>query len=450
MRSRTIREGSVGLLILLGLGLFGVLFLWLRGFNPTARSYQFSIDFIDIGGMQVGAPVRYRGVIVGKVVDIRAGTNGVAVDVEIIPATLKIPRNALIQANQSGLIGETSVDIYPQGEPASIKPDSPQNSLLDDDLKVEPTSPDCPGSVIVCDGDRLVGDVGVNFNALIAATIRLSNLLADPAFFGEIRTLTRNSAEAAGGVAVLTRQVTRLTQSLEQDLKTLSASTNATTIAAGRAATAAERTVSQAGGAIDQVGLTAAELRLTSAQVNSILTENRSSISGTLTNINQTSEQLEIIVSSLTPVIQEGELLQNLETLSANAALASENFRMLSTSLNNTENLLMLQQTLESARATFQNAQKITADLDDLTGDPSFRQNIRELINGLSGLVSLTEQLQQQTEVAGTLTPNPAVSQAENSASEPPHALRSPLELTYGEMPGEVSREVPGESDAVE
>ena len=52
---------------------------------------------------------------------------------------------------------------------------------------------------------------------------------------------------------------------------------------------------------------------------------------------------------------------------------------------------------------TFQNAQKITSDLDELTGDPALRENLRQLINGLSGLVSSTEQLQQQVEVAQTL-----------------------------------------------
>ena len=64
---------------------------------------------------------------------------------------------------------------------------------------------------------------------------------------------------------------------------------------------------------------------------------------------------------------------------------------------------MALQQTLDSARVTFQNAQKITSDLDELTGDPSFRDSIRELIEGLSGLVSSTQQVEQQVQVANTL-----------------------------------------------
>jgi hypothetical protein len=92
-------------------------------------------------------------------------------------------------------------------------------------------------------------------------------------------------------------------------------------------------------------------------------------------------------------------LLGNLETLSTNAATASANLRDISTALNSPTNVLVLQQTLDSARATFENAQKITADLDELTGDPAFRNNVKQLVNGLGNLVSSTEQLQQQVQV---------------------------------------------------
>ena len=45
MRSRTTREGSVGLLTLFGLGLFGALMLWLKGVELGKRSYKFIVEF---------------------------------------------------------------------------------------------------------------------------------------------------------------------------------------------------------------------------------------------------------------------------------------------------------------------------------------------------------------------------------------------------------------------
>ena len=106
MRARTIREGSVGLLILLGLGLAGGLILWLKGFNPANRSYQATVDFANTGGIQPGAPVRYRGVTVGRVTRVQPAIGSVEVDIEISSADLLIPRNVLIESNQSGFIGE--------------------------------------------------------------------------------------------------------------------------------------------------------------------------------------------------------------------------------------------------------------------------------------------------------------------------------------------------------
>jgi len=388
MRSRTIREGSVGLLILLGVGLFGLMILWLRNLNPGNRSYQVIVEFPGVGGMQVGAPVRFRGVTVGKITSIQPGTNQVDVEMEISPATLTIPRNSVIQANQSGLVGEISVDIFPRE--AALPP-----------IDTTPLAADCPGSLILCDGDRIAGEPGVSFTELIEATIQLSDLLNDPEFFDEIKELTRNSSNAAAGVTELTGEVTRLTRSVERQLSTLSSSANTTTQAIGETATAIEETAAQFG--------------ITASQVNGLLADNRTALNSTLSNINQTTDTLRQSIVRLDPILQQAEqseFIRNLDVLSANAVEASVNLRdaslgfsNLTSSLGTAENLLLLQQTLESARGTFQNAQKITADLDELTGDPAFRRNIRELIDGLNNLVSLTDELEQQTEVAEVLSP---------------------------------------------
>ena len=102
MRSRTVREGSVGFLILVGIGLFGGLVLWLRGVQLGNRSYKFAVEFASAQGMQIGTPIRYRGVAVGKITALKAGSNGVDVTLEIAPGTLVIPRDVTIEANKSG------------------------------------------------------------------------------------------------------------------------------------------------------------------------------------------------------------------------------------------------------------------------------------------------------------------------------------------------------------
>jgi len=371
MRSRTIREGSVGLLILLALGVFGSLLLWLRGLSLGNRSYRAIVEFPNVVGMVEGSPVRYRGVIVGKVRRIRPGTQFAEVEIQISPATVQIPRDSVIQTNQAGLIGETAIDIVPRQEVVET-------------VATNPLAADCAGSGIICDGDRLPGEVGVTFDALISSTIRLSNQFSDPELIENLKALTFNSSRAAAGVTTLTGEVTELAKSVQLELRTLAGSAN--------------RTTTSVGGAATQLGLTA-------AQVNSLLAANRSAISGTLANLEQASNQVRLLTTRLTPLVDDSAFVQNLNALSENAARASLTLRSLTEAIGTPENALALQQTLDSARAAFQNAEKITADLDELTGDPTFRNTVRDLLRSLDNLLSSTQQLEQQVELEQLLTP---------------------------------------------
>lgn len=403
MRSRTIREGSVGLLILAGLGIIGGLILWIRGFDPGKRSYRFTVEFTNTSGMEVGAPVRYRGVAVGRTVALQPGANLVGVEIEIKPATLVIPKEVVIQVVQTGLIGEAYVDI------------TPKQDLSETALQMKPLSRQCNSDLVICNGDRLLGESGVSFTELIGSITRFTDLFSNPAIVGEIRTLTRNSANAADGVADLTREVANLSRMVRQEL--------------GKISTATTSTVTSVGQAADNIALTA-------AQVEDLIQSNRSALITTLDGISQTTQEIRAIVAEVAPLIDEdGTLMQNLSALSANAVSASENLRSLTEAVGSSDNLLLLQQTLDSARTTFENTEKITSDLDELTGDPEFRNNLRDLVNSLSDLTSSTYDLQRRTQFAQLLDSTATAvrlsenarhpSAPENSASLPAPASSS-------------------------
>lgn len=399
MRSRMVREGSVGLLILAGVGLFGGLILWLRGFNPSNRSFSVTVEFATTGGVQPGSPVRYRGVTVGRISRISPNPNGVAIQIDIAPADLIIPRDSEVTVNQSGLLGETVLDIIPR------KP------LPDGVMAAKPLDRDCNKEIILCEGSRINGTLGISTDELVRASIKFATVYSDPQFTGNINSLTKNSSDAAAQIVILSKEVTALVKSARQEVGTFS-------------------------GTAKSISNAATQFGLTIGQVNSLITANRATLVSTLDNLNQTSGQLRLTVTRLSPTldrIQQGQLIQNLETLSANAAQASINLRDVSVRLNNPSNLTVLQQTLDSARATFQNAQKITADLDELTGDPQLRDDLRKLIKGLSGLTSSTQQLQQQAQVAQVLAPYAETSPQSTTtleATEPSFGItRSPSSL---------------------
>ncbi len=397
MRIRTVREGSVGLLILLGLGLFVGLVLWLRGVTFGQRSYKIFVEFADAAGLQKGAVVRYRGVQAGKISEVRPQPNGVEVEIDINPADLVIPRDVIVEANQSGLVGETTVDITPQG---TVSP-----GAIAADVKPTPVKK-CDPNLIVCDGSRLHGQIGVSIDALIRSTNDLTRLYSDPKLFANLTAVTKNASVAAEGVTQLTRDLRRLSRSAETQLGSVSGTASSVQRAANQISSSTDRTAAQLSATASEFSATAVQANRLVTNLDNLVTSNRSALVATLNNVSQTSDQLRTAVSSLTPTLNrfsKGKLIDNLETLSANAAQASANLRDATSTLNNPNNLLLLQQTLDSARTTFQNAQKITSDLDELTGDPTFRQNVRQLVNGLSGLVSSTQQLQQQTNIAAQL-----------------------------------------------
>ncbi|NJL53257.1 MAG: MCE family protein [Hydrococcus sp. SU_1_0] len=194
MRSRTLREGSVGLLIILGVLLFGGLTLWIRGFTVGKQSYQINADFPDVNGIKIGDGVRYRGLQVGRVKDIQPKTNGVDVGIEIDSTDFLIPRDATIVARSAGLIGDTFIDIVPE------------SSLPDQANNLSPIGDHCNSSQILCDQARLQGEKGITLDDLLPYTYRFSKAYGEPEFVAKVDATVANAGDAAAEVANLSKK----------------------------------------------------------------------------------------------------------------------------------------------------------------------------------------------------------------------------------------------------
>jgi phospholipid/cholesterol/gamma-HCH transport system substrate-binding protein len=409
MRSlRTIREGSVGLLVLAGLGVFGLIFLWLNRFSASQNSYKAIVEFKDAGGLQKGAVVRYRGVKVGRTISVKPGLNAVEVEIEINQPELIIPSNVTIEASQSGLISEGIVDIIPR-----LK--IPEGAIAG-----KPLEKTCDSNQIICNNSRLKGQIGISIDQVLRSTNDLAVVYSNPKFYANLNQALEQSTLAASGVASLSKNLSSLSLSAQNKLSDFSGVGNSVQRAVNQASSSTTQLSANANQTLDkfaatagEFGIIAKELRTTNSQAGKLLANldnlvvnNRSSLVSTLNNISASSNQLRTTVNSLSPTVNrltQGELIKNFETLSANAAEASTNLRDATKTLNDPKNAILLQQTLDSARVTFANTQKLTSDLDELTGDPKFRTNLRQLVNGLSNLVSSSEEIKQQVQVAETL-----------------------------------------------
>lgn len=379
MRARTIREGSVGLLILLGIGLFGGLVLWLRGFNPAGRPYRLVAEFDDTTGVQVGTAVLYRGVPVGRVVAIKAASDAVDVELEITEKDLRMPSEVVVETVESGLIGEMSIEITPQVDLASSG------------VSLSPMDKNCDSEVILCAGDRLEGVTGPSYEEFLRSASELTRAYANDEMVAQIKTMLATVAETTATAGELAQEATELARLARSEIGPLSASALVATDSAARAA--------------QQVEDMAAQFSLTATEVNSLIGENRGVLVETLGNVQAVSLQLRNTADALGPTFQSGELVGNLEKLVSNASVASADLQAITSSLNTPANLILLQQTLESARDALASAQKVMADVDEITGDPAIRNQLRNLINGLGTLVSSTQSLEQQSEVAQLLIP---------------------------------------------
>ena len=321
MRARTIREGSVGLLILFGIGLFVGLVLWLRGFNPNNRPYRLIAEFEDAMGIQIGTPVMYRGVPVGRVLSIRPLSNSVELELEITERDLRMPNEVNVETVESGLIGEMSVDITPLEE------------LAVSAAEISPSGPDCDSSIILCDGDYLQGQVGPSYEALLRSAGEVADLLADPELIAQLKTVLETVSSTTAQAGLLAEEATELARTARGEIMPLSE--------AARGATASASSAAQ------QVEAAAAQFTLTATDINGLIGENRGVLVDTLGNLQATSLQLRSAADVLTPTIQSGQLVGDLERLVSNASVASADLQSITSSLNTPANLILLQQTLE-------------------------------------------------------------------------------------------------------
>jgi phospholipid/cholesterol/gamma-HCH transport system substrate-binding protein len=364
MRSRAVREGAVGLLILAGALGFAGLFLWIYNLRFGSRGFQFTVTYTNVVGLTEGSSVRLRGVTVGRVERITPQPNQVEVQVAI-DQPLAIPRNALFVTTQTGLVGETVMDILPR---------------LNVQLTGSPLAPDCDSSQMVCNGDVVEGTPGVDFGQLLIRLDQLLTRINDDELFDTLNATLEGITRVANSVASLSETVEERVAALRtEDLDLLQFT---------KAATA----IQDAAGA---VGGTARSLQAAADQFTALVDQNRTSLNAALENIQQVSADLQAMSSAVRPLVTDPQLqadvrqiLAEVRAAAENVAQATEDLQQIAASLNDPGTLATLRQTLDSARITFQNMQKITADIDELTGDPQFRRGIRELVLGLSNLVS--------------------------------------------------------------
>lgn len=183
-------------------------FLWLIiSCNTKSKGYSLFIEFNNAHGIKMGTSLRMRGVNIGYIKGVKTGLNSILVLVYITSTNILIPKNSIIETNQTGLLNDTVIDILPL--------ERIDNRNVD---RIDLFSRDCIKSRFVCHLSCLEGDRGLNYDDLVRAATRISQRFDDPSFFNIFYLFLQNSVELSDDILSMTVDVSNLLTLLYKSL----------------------------------------------------------------------------------------------------------------------------------------------------------------------------------------------------------------------------------------
>lgn len=146
------------------------------------------IEFNNAYGIKKGTNLYFRGIQVGSIKNIYLKVNSVVVIAYIDSLSILIPKNSLIETNQTGLFNDTIIDIIPLATP------------VPEYFQIDIFSNSCLKSNFLCHHHYLKGYRGVNYDDLIRAATRLSQRFDDPRFFSLFYIFLQNNIQISDEV----------------------------------------------------------------------------------------------------------------------------------------------------------------------------------------------------------------------------------------------------------
>ena len=115
---KTKLELRVGIFVFVGLIILVIFILSIGGFKTWSSGYRISLSFNFVNGIKVGAPVRFAGVDVGEVKNVKLeflpAENRTNVKLNVwVRKIIRIPHDSSVWVNTLGLLGEKYIEIMP-------------------------------------------------------------------------------------------------------------------------------------------------------------------------------------------------------------------------------------------------------------------------------------------------------------------------------------------------
>lgn len=189
IRAYNIRLEMRKLLFLLLLISFSIFSWFIVNKKVYHRSYSIFVEFENAHGIRPGTSLRLRGFDIGSVIDVTSEINSILVLININSCSYLIPKNSLIETNQTGLLNDSIIDIIPL-----------EILSAEESLHLDPLDSQCIDSKILCHLSYVEGERGLNYDDLIRATTRISQRFDDPRFFNLFYIFLQNGIELSDNI----------------------------------------------------------------------------------------------------------------------------------------------------------------------------------------------------------------------------------------------------------
>lgn len=274
-------EAKVGAFTLGALALLAFIVVHLSGFSfNQGKGYKIEVLFHQVNGLRPGGVVRYAGVDVGTVQDVRAEGLGARVFLDINRG-ITIPKNAVFAISSDGLMGEKFISITPAAEETA--------EFLE------------PGDVVNGRNGRgmdyMLSQAGVTLEELQKLVKSLNDILGNPAVKDSLTQSALNLKDFTGNLNQMTLVLQRMAVNNEQDLRSLVHNLNVMSSSLVSAADGVDQMIRDFSGS----GQTADNLRQAVA------------------NLTSTSQRIENMAANLEPVVADPQTAADLKAILHNA-----------------------------------------------------------------------------------------------------------------------------------
>nr|YP_009399062.1 hypothetical protein [Taenioma perpusillum]ARW68459.1 hypothetical protein [Taenioma perpusillum] len=180
--------------------LCSIIFVLLSQYSIKKKSgYLLFIEFNNAYGIKEGTNIYFRGVQIGFVKNIYMKINSLIITVYIKSSKILIPKNSLVETNQTGLFNDTLIDIIPL--------DNYYSKYNNTNSSVDVYSKYCLKSVFFCNYHYIKGYRGLNYDDLIRAATRISQRFDDPRFFTLFYIFLQNNIDISNNILMVIQKV---------------------------------------------------------------------------------------------------------------------------------------------------------------------------------------------------------------------------------------------------